>query len=87
MHYNYIVDFRRILKLKPRELPVHLCYSMSSPECLKNFIQTRYFQSMCEECIKYNCLEEAHPYLDFEDENISVHLYDPEDDDSKCYPL
>ncbi len=73
------MDFRRILKLKPRGLPVHMCKSQSSPDCLYNFIQTRHEQRMCENCIQFNSLEEAHPYLDFEDVEIGAYLLEPED--------
>lgn len=73
------MDFRQLLKAKPRNLPVHSCKSNSSPLCLFNFIQTREGQRMCENCIKFNELEEAHPFLDFGSKNVSVYFLDPED--------
>lgn len=67
--YNTIVkhqgmDFREILKQKPKNLPVRKCRSKSSPVCLLNFIQSRVEQTMCLRCLEHNDLLEAHPMID-----------------------
>ena len=60
------MDFRRILKTKPRGLNPQDCKSKSSPTCLLNFIKTRKEQTMCFNCLVFNGLLEAHPVLNFE---------------------
>lgn len=69
IHYNtgvkyHGMDFREILKQKPKNLPVRKCRSKSSPICLLNFIQSRVEQTMCLRCLEHNDLLEAHPMID-----------------------
>ena len=56
-------NFREILKSKPRGLPVQQCRSQSSPTCLRTFIQSRYEQVSCYNCLVHDDLLLAHPLL------------------------
>lgn len=58
------MDFRKILKSKPKGLIPQDCKSKSSPVCLSTFIQTREEQTMCIKCLAHNDLLDAHPPLD-----------------------
>lgn len=66
------MEFRELLKLKPKGLAPVDCLSKVSPQCKETFIPARKEQTMCLKCLDYYGLLEAHPMII---SNI------PEDDD------
>lgn len=57
------MKFREVLKSKPKGLQPQLCRSQSSPTCLYNFIQSRYGQVSCYNCLVHDDLLDAHPLI------------------------
>lgn len=64
---DFRMDFRKILKVRVKNLPVKKCRSKSSPTCLYNFIQSREEQTMCYHCLVFNDLLDAHPMIQSDD--------------------
>lgn len=57
------MEFRLILKSKPKGFIPIECQSKSSPMCKGTFIISRQEQTMCLPCLAYNDLLGSHPLI------------------------